>query len=246
MRVESWFTQLPYGQNNIGSNQALYASAIVNACTEFGPPSSENQSGWPGTWQEYCEAIVAAGILKESSYDSKSVVNDSYGTQNGANDPTVGLLQIRFSSTVHDYAYYGPLPKMAAVGCAFPDFSAHANGDMTFWRGSGGMQPYLSFMQSIPCNVALGAWYYFMNATGNGGSSAVYAAQYCAGMGVAGDVVIGLLSHLLGPAGAHPPDPSNSYVTGIKQLFTTFIGGTLPSPDPFTVALSPMVSQYCK
>jgi hypothetical protein len=62
---------------------------------------------------------------------------------------------------------------------------------------------------------------------------------------VAGDVVIGLLSHLLGPAGAHPPDPTNAYVTSIKQWFTTFIGGTLPSPDPFTVTLSPMVGQYC-
>jgi hypothetical protein len=245
-RVIGWFTELPYGQSNIGTNQTEYADAIIDACTEFGPPDSEDQTGWAADWQEYCQAILTAAILKESSYNSTEVVVDAYATQDGSNDPTVGLLQVRFSSTVHDYAYYGPLAKMAAVGCAFPDFSAYANGDTTFWRGQGGTAQYTTFMESIPCNVALAAWYYFTNATGNGGSTTVYAAQYCSGGGAAGDVVIGLLSHLLGPAGAHPPDPTNAYVTFIKQWFTTFIGGTLPTPDPFMVTLSPMVSQYCQ
>jgi hypothetical protein len=37
----------------------------------------------------------------------------------------------------------------------------------------------------------------------------VYAGPYCQGKGVAATMVVGLLSHLMGPAGAHPPDPNN-------------------------------------
>ena len=44
---------------------------------------------------------------------------------------------------------------------------------------------------------------------------------------------------------ALPIDASNTYVTGIKGRFTSLLGGTLPSPDPFTQSLSPEQSTYC-
>ena len=70
-------------------------------------------------WLRKCEAVLTSAIVAESSYTPTSVVVDSYATRTvggvTANDPTVGLLQIRFSSTVHDYNYFGSLPKMAMV-----------------------------------------------------------------------------------------------------------------------------------
>ncbi|MDP9000234.1 MAG: hypothetical protein M3O46_09005 [Myxococcota bacterium] len=157
----------------------------------------------------------------------------------------MGLLQIRFSSTVHDYNYYGSQPKMAAIGCSWPLALISQADVASFWRANGGTVGNLSFMEDPACNIGLATWYYFLNATGNGGANAVYAAQYCQGMGSAGDVVIGLISHLMGPGFARPADPNNAYPAGIKTRFAKLLGG-LPSPDPFTVSLSPMVTQYCK
>ncbi len=48
------------------------------------------------------------------------------------------------------------------------------------------------------------------------------------------------------PASAAPPDATNPYVVGVKSRFVTLIGGTLPSPDPFTESLVPEVTKYCK
>jgi hypothetical protein len=206
-------------------------------------------------WQEYCEAIETSQIVSESSYipgtptpgppSSPSVNYDSYATRSGANDPTVGLLQIRFSSTVHDYNYYGPLATIQAIGCNWPASLASQADVSTFWNSQGGTVANLTFMEDPACNIPLAAWYVFTNATGNGGPSAIYAQGYCAGSGVAGNVVDGLLSHLDGPAYPRPADPTNSYPSGIKTRFVALLGG-LPSPDPFGVTLQPNVAQYCK
>jgi hypothetical protein len=204
--------------------------AIVRSCAAFAPALAN--------WQRYCEAVLSSAIVSESSYDPAA------GTTSGGNDPTVGLLQIRFSSTVQDYNSFGSLDKMAAIGCAWPAEFASQKSGSSFWSTSGG-STYLAFMQIPACNIGLAAWYYFINATGNGGSSAVYAYQYCQGQGVAGDMVIGLLSHLMGPAGAHPPDPNNAYVTGIKTRVVKLLGG-LPSPDPFGVSLPPEQTKFCR
>jgi hypothetical protein len=199
-------------------------NGIVNSCAAFAPAVSG--------WQRYCEAVLASAIVAESSYIPTSIA------EAGGEDPTVGLLQVRFSSTVQDYNTYGSFEKIAAIGCAWPD-------DVKNKTGSPLGVDHLPFMESTGCNIGLAAWYYFINATGNGGSSAVYAYQYCQGKGVAGTMVIGLLSHLKGPAGAHPPDLNNSYVTGIKDQFTKLLGG-LPSPDPFTMSLPPEQSKFCR
>jgi hypothetical protein len=258
MRVANWLSNANsglegYAYTNInmyfptGAKRDRLVNSIVGACAAFAPRLPN--------WQMYCEAIETSQIVSESSYipgnptpgppSSASVQYDSYATSNGSNDPTVGLLQVRFSSTVHDYNYYGPLPTIAAIGCSWPaGLATHADTG-TFWRTSGGTAANLAFMEDPACNIPLAAWYVFMNATGNGGPSAIYAADYCAGKGVAGNVVEGLLSHLDGPAYPRPADPNNPYPAGIKTRFTKLLGG-LPSPDPFGVTLMPNVSQYCK
>ena len=237
------------------------ACSIAMSCKEFAPAETD--------WLRKCEAVVASAIVAESSYDPSSVVTDSYGTRTvsgvTANDPTVGLLQIRFSSTVHDYNYNGPPTKMAAIGCSWPSELLSQTDTDTYWATAGGTT-YLAFMKDVACNIGLATWYYFYNATGNGGASAVWISQYCAGKGIAGTMVVGLLSHLMGGGFTRPADPNNAYpwgieccacgspadctCTGCSGRFAAFmnIGTTAsrPSPDPFQESLSPEPTKYCK
>jgi hypothetical protein len=243
--ISGWMDQLPYGPKSLTVDQRTQIiDAIMKSCAAFAPSVAN--------WVTYCEAVVTGAILQESSYNAASVVTDSYGTRSissgTANDPTVGLLQIRFSSTVNDYNSYGPLDKMAGIGCSWPpELASHQSdgGDSAFWAQGGGTT-YLSFLESVPCNIGLATWYYFSNATGNGGPTAVYAAQYCQGKGVAASLPVGLLSHLQGPAGPHPPDTGNSYVTNNKKWFTLFLGTVTPDPYSLTTTLSPEPSKYCR
>ena len=272
--VSGWLTNtaamgaLPnYAYNNIKTNFPAGAAfnklacTIAMSCVEFAPMETD--------WLRKCEAVLTSAIVAESSYVPTEVVNDSYSTRsvNGvtASDPTVGLLQIRFSSTVHDFNYFGSLPKMAAIGCSWPAALTTQADTATFWA-TAGATTYLSFMQDPACNIALASWYYFYNATGNGGQSAVYISNYCAGSGVAGTMVTGLLSHLLGGAYPRPADATNAYPFGIECCaggnpsvttcngcsgrFAAFMGiGTTasrPNPDPFQERLVPEVAKYCK
>jgi len=272
--VSSWLQNtsatgaLPaYAYANIKSNFPAgmaferLACSIAMSCVEFAPAESD--------WLRKCEAVLTSAMVAESSYNPKSVVVDSYATRTvsnvTANDPTVGLLQIRFSSTVHDYNYYGSLPKMQAIGCTWPAALANQADSNSWWASNGGSD-YLSFMQDVSCNIGLASWYYFYNATGNGGSSAIYISDYCAGHGVAGTMVTGLLSHLMGGGYQRPADANNAYpwgieccaggspndvtCTGCSGRFAAFMGiGTgsaRPNPDPFQEQLAPEVSKYCK
>jgi hypothetical protein len=237
------------------------ACSIAMSCQEFAPSESD--------WLRKCEAVVTSAIVAESSYNPVSVVTDTYATRTvgtvTANDPTVGLLQIRFTSTVHDYNYNGPMAKMAAIGCNWPvELAAQADTN-TWWATSGGTT-YLTFMQDVACNIALATWYYFYNATGNGGANAVWISNYCKGQGIAGTMVVGLLSHLQGGSFARPADANNAYpwgieccscgspsgcaCTGCAGRFAAFMGiGTSsarPSPDPFLEVLNPEPTKYCK
>ena len=272
--VKSWLNDtaatgaLPqYAYDNIAKNFPAgapfdtLACSIAMSCLEFAPSEAD--------WLRKCEAVLTSAIVAESSYNPSSVVMDSYSTRsiNGtaANDPTIGLLQIRFSSTVHDYNYYGPPAKMAAIGCPWPsELTAQAD-DATFWATRGGAK-YVSFMQQVPCNIGLAAWYYLYNATGNGGPNAVWISDYCSGRGIAGNMVVGLLSHLMGGAFARPADANNAYpwgieccacgspndctCTGCSGRFAALMGigtnSTRPSPDPFQEVLSPEPTKYCK
>jgi len=237
------------------------ACSIAMSCQEFAPSETD--------WLRKCEAVVTSAIVAESSYNPVSVVTDTYATRTvgtvTANDPTVGLLQIRFTSTVHDYNYNGPMAKMALIGCSWPAALAAQADTSTWWATSGGTT-YLTFMQDVACNIALATWYYFYNATGNGGTTAVWISNYCAGQGVAGNMVVGLLSHLEGGNFPRPADANNAYpwgieccscgspsgcaCTGCTGRFATFmnIGTTSarPSPDPFQEVLNPEPTKYCK
>jgi hypothetical protein len=227
----------------------LLVDSIVGACSAFAPRLPN--------WQEYCEADLTSEIVSESSYEpgtptpgppsSTSVNYDTYATMNGDNDPTVGLLQVRFSSTVQSFNSYGPIKTIEAIGCSWP--TAFASASSTFWTSEGGTATYLAFMENPACNIPLAAWYILQNATGNGGANAIYTQQYCAGQGVAGNLVDGLLSYLEGPGfarGTPDAEASNSYPAGIKTRFIQLVGGTLPSPDPFEVTLSPDTCVFCK
>lgn len=253
-----------YAYDNIESyypTQAAFdelACSIAMSCLEFAPNG----------WLRKCEAVIASAMVAESSYNHASIVEDSYG---GAADPTVGLLQIRFSSTVRDYNYYGPMEKMAAIGCEWPsELPGQTQNDDTFWRGQGAS--YIPFMTSVPCNAALGTWYYFYNATGNGydpndADGAKWIHEYCAGDGVAGTMVVGLLSHLMGGNYDHQAvdgthaypwgieccpegSPNDRPCTGCTGRFAAFMGiGTTasrPSPDPFQEVLQPEPEKYCR
>jgi hypothetical protein len=229
------------------------ACSIAMSCVEFAPVETD--------WLRKCEAAITSAIVAESSYNPLLVVNDAYG---GTADPTVGLLQIRLSSTVHDYNYHGPMTKIAAIGCNWDATLTAATDNTTFWRAQGAN--YLPFMQDVSCNIGLAAWYYFYNATGNGGASAVWISNYCSGQGIAGTMVVGLLSHLQGGSYARPADGNNTYpwgieccscgspagctCTGCTGRFAAFMGiGTAsarPSPDPFLETLVPEPTKYCK
>jgi hypothetical protein len=237
------------------------ACSIAMSCQAFAPSETD--------WLRKCEAVITSAIVAESSYNPASVVVDAYATRTvgtvTANDPTVGLLQIRFTSTVHDYNYNGPMAKMAAIGCSWPAALA-AQADTAAWWATNGGTTYLSFMQDVACNIALATWYYFYNATGNGGANAVWISGYCAGQGIAGNMVVGLLSHLMGGAFTRPADANNAYpwgieccscgnpsgcsCTGCTGRIASFMGiGTAsarPSPDPFQEVLIPEPTKYCK
>jgi hypothetical protein len=260
-RVTGWLTNtlaigaMPnYAYTNIRNNfntPVLFnklVTAVVNACAAFAPTALGIVN---------CEAIIVSAMVAESSYNPASVVFDAFS--NGT-DPTVGLLQVRFSSTVHDYNFYGPLGAMANIGCPWPT-NFPTSTAASAWTNPGASGT--AFMQDPACNVGLAAWYYLYNATCNGGASGnpVYIAQCCAGQGMAGNVVIGLLSHLRGPDPANPPGPLDPYVQGIECCaggnpaitacngctgrFAAMIGG-LPSPDPFTIPLVPEPGKYCR
>lgn len=278
--VQSWLKNttatgaLPdYAYNNIATNFPAGAAfdtlacSIAMSCLEFAPSEAD--------WLRKCEAVLTSAIVAESSYNPNSVVMDSYSTRavNGttANDPTIGLLQIRFSSTVHDYNYYAPMDKIAAIGCTWPSELTTQTDDPTFWATQGGAS-YIGFMQQVPCNIGLAAWYYLYNATGNGGTSAVWIPNYCGGQGITGNMVVGLLSHLMGGNFPRPADANNPYPWGIECCacgspandpcksqctadgctgrFAALMGiGTSsarPSPDPFQEVLNPEPTKYCK
>jgi hypothetical protein len=243
-----------YAYTNIRNNfntPALFnklVTAIVNSCAAFAPAELGVVD---------CEAVLTSAIVAESSYNPNSVVYDTFSNNT---DPTVGLLQIRYSSTVHDYNFYGPLPVMANIGCPWPT-NLPTSMAASAWTNPG--TTGIAFMEDPACSVGLAAWYYFYNATCNGGASGapVYIAQCCGGMGMAGTMEIGLLSHLRGPDPANPPGAPDPYVVGIECCaggnptvtactgctgrFAAMVGG-LPAPDPFRIPLAPQTSKYCR
>lgn len=259
--VGTYIDKLP-SNKPAGTARAQIIDAIIRSCDVFAPPAAKN----PGWQRQYCWAHLVSAIHKESSYNATVAVKDAYSMRAigaaKANDPTVGLLQIRFSSTVHDYVSLGRLDSLSCVGCTFPaSVTSHQaeSGSSSYWAVTGPTQN-MALMQSAACNVGLGAWYYYVYATANGKpSAATQLGAYCSGQGTAANLVTGLLSHLKGPDGGKgvianmtgvnalqgSDATAYGYVTGIKTLFD----GMIPAPagtHPFFVKLSPSASQYCR
>jgi hypothetical protein len=218
--INACMSKLPYGATNLSAaERAPIITAIINTCAEFAPPGAE--------WQTYCQMFLVAAINAESSYDTQA------GTKGAGTDPSVGLLQIRFSSVVLDFANYGPINALTRIGCNF--------GTVT---SSDSYATKSAMMLDVNCNVAIAAWYYFIFASGNGGSSVVWVDQYCSGYGVAGNLHIGIASFLMGGDAAHQSlSGADFYYNEIKGWFDPCV--TYSGTHPFELTIQPDMKKYC-
>jgi hypothetical protein len=172
-------------------------------------------------------------------------------------DPTVGLTQIRFSSTVCDFYTGGPRARLEAMGCTFPaDFADHASEQCssTFWKSTGGDAAHTQWMQTPACNIGLGAWYYYTYATGGGDSTATqYLYQLCNGKAQDADLATGLLSHLRCPSNQWAditsasaiPSVGTDYFNAISKVMDCELG----APNGTNAIFIPLTfnkAQYCK
>jgi hypothetical protein len=212
--------QLPWGARDMSdAEREPIVDAILLTCAEFAPPGPE--------WQTYCQMFLVAAINKESSYNTLA------GSVGAGEDPTIGLLQIRFSSTVTDFAEYGPVDAMARVGC---DFGTVTSADSYATKSD--------VMLDVHCNVALGAWYYFIFGSGNGGSDVVWVYQYCQGNGVPGNLHIGMACHLMGAEAAHSSlSGADSYYNEIQSWFDPCL--SYSGTHPFELTIEPDTGKYC-
>jgi hypothetical protein len=218
--IDACMAQLPWGASDMTAvERAPIVTAIINTCAEFAPPGAQ--------WQTYCQMFLVAAINAESSY------NAAAGSVGAGDDPTIGLLQIRFSSTVRDFADNGPVDAMARVGC---DFGTVTSSDSYATKSK--------MMLDVNCNVALGAWYYFIFGSGNGGSNVVWVDQYCRGNGVAGNLHIGMACHLMGGEAAHSSlSGADYYYDEIKSWFEPCVSYT--GTHPFELVIQPDRDKYC-
>ena len=259
--VEGYLDKAPSAPSDPTLREEI-VEAVLRSCESFGPSPATN-TGWK---REHCWAHLLASMSKESGYDPKVSVKDTYGSRaignQRANDPVVGLLQVRFSSTVHEMVALGNTDRLACVGCPIPDaVKAHAaeGGSTPYWAVTGPTEN-MSLLQNAACNVGMGAWFYYVHATGNGKASAVtYPDAYCKGEGTGGNLITGLLSHLKGSEGGkgivanqgaldalrNTDSGAFNYVTQIKGLFET-MAGPPAGGSPFFVKLAPDTTMYCQ
>ncbi len=218
--INACMSKLPYGATDLSAaERAPIITAIINTCVEFAPPGAE--------WQTYCQMFLVAAINAESSYNTQA------GATGAGGDPSVGLLQIRFSSVVTDFANYGPIDALTRIGCNF--------GTVT---SSDSYATKSAMMLDVNCNIAIAAWYYFIFASGNGGSSVVWVDQYCSGYGVAGNLHIGIASFLMGGDAAHTSlSGADFYYNEIKGWFDPCV--TYSGTHPFELTIQPDMKKYC-
>jgi hypothetical protein len=229
-RVSGYIDVLPWGQEALddAGKREKFIEAVIRACAEFAPGDEE--------WQIWCQAFLVAAACRESSLQIDLVHWD-------IQDPPVGLLQIRFGSVVRVFDTYGNKEALERIGCAWPDFSGLGDED---WANPG--LEHIQWLQDVQCNVGLGAWYYFLMASGNG-APPYYVHNYCAGDGTPGNLVIGMLDYFGGPgtsAGFDENDPySHYYVAPVKEYFDNMIIPT-PEPHPFIRPFETDICQHCE
>jgi hypothetical protein len=220
--INACMDKLPWGARDMSADErAPIVAAIVHACAVFAPPGEE--------WQTYCQMFLVGAINAESSYDTRA------GTQGAGDDPSVGLLQIRFGSTVRDFADYGPFDALKRAGC---DFGTVTSSDSYATKGDQ--------MLDVNCNLAIGTWYYFIFGSGNGGPDVVWVYQYCGeNAGVAGNLHIGMACHLMGAEAAHSSlSGADSYYDNIKSWFDPCVSYT--GTHPFERTIEPDRDKYCR
>ncbi len=217
--IEACMLQLPWGAPALTAEErAPIIDAIINTCVEFAPPGAE--------WQEYCQMFLVAAINAESSYD---VLANATG-----DNPAVGLMQITFTSTVVDFADFGPVDALERIGC---DFGTVTDSDSFSTKREMMIDPY--------CNVALGAWYNFIFGSGNGGDAAVWVWAYCQGEGIAGNLHIGMACHLMGAEAAHSSlEGADFYYNRIVEWVEPCI--TYDGTHPFERTIEPDMGKYCR
>ena len=172
--------------------------------------------------------FLVGTINAESSYDTLA------GSVGAGDDPTIGLLRIRFNSTARDFVDHGPVNAMARVGC---DFGTVTSSDSYATKSD--------MMLDVNCNIALGTWYYFfIFGSGNGGSEVVWIYQYCGGSGVAGNLHIGMACHLMGAEAAHSSlEGADFYYNQIVEWVEPCI--TYDGTHPFERTIEPDMGKYC-
>lgn len=243
--VSGYLDEMPYGAPK-GTLRAQVIDTVIRACDAFAPSGA----GWK---RNYCWAHLTSEILKESTFNTAASVTDAYATRaigsQTANDPTMGLMQIRFSSVVHDFVASGPMDRLACIGCTLPaSLTSHVSeaGSSSFWAVSG-PTTHRALVESVSCNIGFGAWYVYLNATGNGSSSKpTYVADYCAGRGTSANLVTGLRTFLEGPSAIYGSNvAANSYVNAIKTNFDSMVGA-VSGTHPFLLPLTPKTSTFCR
>jgi hypothetical protein len=219
--ISACMDRLPYGGSTLSAaERAPIITAIINTCAAFAPPGAQ--------WQTWCQMFLVGAINAESSFDTQA------GATGAAGDPSVGLLQIRFSSVVTDFANRGPVDTLTSIGC---DFGTVTSSDSYATKSA--------MMLDVNCNVAIGAWYIFVFASGNGGSNTVWVDQYCAGGGVAGTLHIGMACFLMGADAAHSSlSGADYYYNEIKGWFDPCV--TYSGTHPFELAIQPDTIKYCR
>ena len=187
------------------------ACSIAMSCREFAPAGSN--------WLRKCEAVITSAIVAESSYNPASVVvellrhaqrerDDGERSDGG---PTPDPLQLHRSrlQLLRPDGENDRHRLHVALRAELASRQRRLLGDRSAARRT-----------SRSCRTSLqrrlATWYYFYNATGNGGTNPVWISNYCASQGVAGNMIIGLLSHLLGGNFPRPADVNNPYPFGIE------------------------------
>lgn len=198
-------------------NHQAIGDAILDACPIYFPEFPLLN----------CARIFVSNVLKESTFYQFEV------NETDTEFPTLGLLQIRRSSTVEDFNAYGNTSVLQARDVYFAD-------------------PTNDEMMHILYNIHLGMWYISLH----GRSNAQYARVYCTDRETIeanpGTLTVGLSSHRIGPTAYREGDAGDlataqNYVDEIRtdylSLFTA--EGQTPDADYFNQTL-PYLASLCR
>ncbi|MBI4223838.1 MAG: hypothetical protein HY609_02800 [Deltaproteobacteria bacterium] len=198
-------------------NYRSIGDAILSACPVYFPEFPLMN----------CARIFISNVLKESTfYQFEAHETD-------AEFPTLGLLQIRRSSTVDSFNDYGNPVPLQERGIYFAD-------------------PTDEEMMNIGYNIFLGMWYISVHARSN----AEYTRTYCTERAIIeanpGTLTVGLSCHRIGPTAYQEGDAGDlataqNYVDEIRTDYLSLFAaeGTTPDADYFNQTL-PYLASLCR